>query len=213
MGFPSPLLSKFIFCGAALCVSCAVFAQRTPPQKSVLCCEDENGRPVCGDVLPTACYGRAYREMSPSGTVLRHVAAPLSPDEVTKRRAEALRQKEANEKALVQRRLDRVLMEMYSSLEEIDLSEKRALAALEKDLEDMRSHELELRKREATLQHEKQLYSDSELPAKLTQELASVTQEREAYRKLITAKESERAAMRERYIQDRKRFAELTRDE
>ncbi|MBK7025170.1 MAG: hypothetical protein IPH41_17360 [Sulfuritalea sp.] len=32
-----------------------------------LCCHDEAGRQVCGDVLPAACYGRAYRELGDTG--------------------------------------------------------------------------------------------------------------------------------------------------
>ena len=27
------------------------------------CCNDSNGKQVCGDILPQACYGRAYREI------------------------------------------------------------------------------------------------------------------------------------------------------
>ena len=41
---------------------------------NIYCCEDANGRSVCGDVLPVQCYGRAYREISPQGIVRRVVA-------------------------------------------------------------------------------------------------------------------------------------------
>ena len=33
-------------------------------RRSIYCC-DVGGQPVCGDIPPAACYGRAYREMSP----------------------------------------------------------------------------------------------------------------------------------------------------
>lgn len=207
-----PLVPRVLLCSVALCLSGPLFAQSRggAPSKTVLCCEDENNRPICGDVLPAACYGRAYREMSSSGTILRQVAAPLSPEEIAQRRVEAQRQKEENERAIVQRKLDRALLEMYTDAEEIDLSEKRALADLEKDIGDLRAHELELHKKEATLQHETQLYGDGELPSKLAKELAAITKERVSYRELIATKEGERKAIRERYAQERKRFAELT---
>ena len=209
MAFPFPRLHKVFFFGLTFCLSWQASAQSS---RTVICCEGDHGRPVCGDVLPSACYGRAYREMTPSGIVLRYVAAPLTPEEAAERRALAKRQKEENEQALIQRRLDRTLIEMYSSSEDIDLSEKRALNDLEKDLNDLRVHELELRKREATLQHETQLYSDTEMPKKLSQELDSVTKERNSYRTLISSKEAEHNAIKERYANDRKRYAELMKE-
>ena len=56
-------------------------AQAQAGGRTTYCC-DVGGQPVCGDILPAACYGRAYREMSPSGLVRRTVAAPLTPQEI-----------------------------------------------------------------------------------------------------------------------------------
>ncbi len=207
MAFP-PLVRLFLCGSLALSVAAPVFAQTD--KKTVLCCEDENGRPICGDVLPSVCYGRAYREILPSGTVLRSVAAPLTPEELAKRKVQMQREKEESERAIVQRRLDRILLEMYGSVDDIDLSEKRALEDLEKDLDNLRTQELELRKKEATLQHEKQMYSGAELPQKLAQELDTLGKELVSFRTLITTKEEERKSIRERYKADRRRFVELT---
>ena len=57
----------------------AVQAQAQAGGRTTYCC-DVGGQPVCGDILPAACYGRAYREISPSGLVRRTVAAPLTPE-------------------------------------------------------------------------------------------------------------------------------------
>ncbi|MDV7395017.1 hypothetical protein RZS08_26770, partial [Arthrospira platensis SPKY1] len=77
--------------------------------RTIYCC-DVGGQPVCGDILPAACYGRAYREMSPSGVVRRVVAAPLTPEEIA-RRSEAERQHRAAEAdRLRQLRLDQALL-------------------------------------------------------------------------------------------------------
>ena len=87
MGFPRAerVLAGFA-CTVALVASSGTLAAQQSGGASIYCC-DVGGQPVCGDILPAACYGRAYREMSPSGTVRRTVAAPLTPDEIAQRAA------------------------------------------------------------------------------------------------------------------------------
>ena len=55
--------------GLAGLACCVLFAlspgevrAQTTTAKIVYCC-DVGGQPVCGDILPAACYGRAYREV------------------------------------------------------------------------------------------------------------------------------------------------------
>ncbi|HRG71572.1 MAG TPA: hypothetical protein PLH95_08025, partial [Thauera aminoaromatica] len=78
MGFPRAerVLAGFA-CTVALVASSGTLAAQQSGGASIYCC-DVGGQPVCGDILPAACYGRAYREMSPSGIVRRTVPAPLT---------------------------------------------------------------------------------------------------------------------------------------
>ena len=57
------------------------------------CCVDANGKQVCGDLLPQACYGRAYRELGPNGQTLRNVEAPLTAEQRATRSAEEAQRK------------------------------------------------------------------------------------------------------------------------
>ena len=84
MGFPRAerVLAGFS-CALALTVSSGTLAAQPAGAASIYCC-DVGGQPVCGDILPAACYGRAYREMSPSGIVRRTVPAPLTADELSR---------------------------------------------------------------------------------------------------------------------------------
>ena len=45
------------------------------------CCNDASGKQVCGDILPQACYGRAYRELGSNGQTIRTVDAPLTAEQ------------------------------------------------------------------------------------------------------------------------------------
>ena len=47
----------------------------------IFCCDDQSGKQVCGDILPSACYGRAYRELGQSGRTSRVVEAPLTAEQ------------------------------------------------------------------------------------------------------------------------------------
>lgn len=190
-----------------------LFAVPTPAHaqavKSIYCCDDENGRPICGDVLPSACFGRAYREMSPQGAVRRYVDAPLSREERA-RRAEAERlEREEAARLLVQRRLDEALFETYPSLEAIDEREARALAEIERSVADVRLREQELQEQRKRYEQEAEFYQGRDMPRELENALRSVDTEMAAYRSVIDSKDAEKDALRERFAADRKRYAEL----
>ena len=52
------------------------------------CCHDATGKQVCGDILPQACYGRAYREVGSNGQTIRTFDAPLTAEQRALRTAE-----------------------------------------------------------------------------------------------------------------------------
>jgi hypothetical protein len=177
--------------------------------RSIYCCEDANGRPVCGDVLPAACYGRAYREISPQGTVRRHVAAPLTPQEIARRDAEAKRRKAEEERRLKQRRLDEALLETYKSLEDIDVRQDRALAQVQSGIESLRVREAELVVRRGEVEAEFDSYHGRDVPRELSNRLRNVDSELASHRTVIDAKTREMDAIRARFAADRRRYAEL----
>lgn len=177
--------------------------------RSIYCCDDANGRPVCGDVLPAVCYGRAYREISPQGSVRRHVAAPLTREEVARRDAEEKRRKDEEERRLKQRRLDQALLETYTGLEDIDVRQERALAEVERSLEGLLAREAELRRRRLREEGEAGAYRGRELPRALANSLRDIDSELASLRTVIEAKTREIDAIRARFAADRRRYAEL----
>lgn len=177
--------------------------------RSIFCCENDAGRPLCGDVLPAACFGRAYREISPQGAVRRHVEAPLSREELAKR-AEAERLERAAEvKRLAQQRLDEALFETYPSLEAIDEREDRALAEVERATEALRERMYELRDERKRLTSEAEFYAGRDMPRELENALRSLESEEASFKGLMEARAAEKAAIKERYAADRRRYAEL----
>ena len=116
MGFPRAerVLAGFSWV-FALAVSSGTLAAQPAGAASIYCC-DVGGQPVCGDILPAACYGRAYREMSPSGIVRRSVPAPLTADEIAQRAAAEHKRRAEEAERMRQLRLDQALLETYRDM-------------------------------------------------------------------------------------------------
>ncbi len=204
----SPRTTSLIVVALAL-VPVSAAAQQHLGAKTIYCCEDDRGVTACSDILPQICYGRAYREITPQGTVRRHVSAPPSREEMARRDAEAEQRRLREVERLRQRRLDEALMQTYTSLEEVDVREERALADVEKTVREVRAKEIELIDQRARLRSEAEFYKDRELPRELSVSLRSVEAELAAYRSVLEAKEGEREAIKARYATDRRRYAEL----
>lgn len=178
-------------------------------QQTIYCCDDERGRPVCGDVLPSACFGKAYREISPQGTVRRHVAAPLTAEEIARRNAEEQRKREEEARLAIQRRLDQALLETYQSLDDIDYLEARALAEVDRDLVVIEERERELAMQRELLVQESEFYVGRDLPREIATGLRLIDTELAAYQSVRVAKDAEKQSIRERFAADRRRYAEL----
>lgn len=177
--------------------------------KTIFCCEDDNGRPVCGDVLPSQCYGRAYREMTPQGVVRRQVNAPLTKAELAEREAEARARAVAEARERIQRRQDEALFETYPTLEAIDEREARALAEVDRSVELVLVREQELLEQRKRFDQETEFYRGRDLPRDLKSALQVIDSELASHKEFIKQKDAERAAIRDRFNADRLRYIEL----
>lgn len=176
--------------------------------RTIYCC-DVGGQPVCGDILPAACYGRAYREMSPSGVVRRTVSAPLTAEEIA-RRAETERQRRAEEAdRLRQLRLDQALLETYRSLKDLDSRRDRELRDLDRSIRELRERESELVERQQALINEATRTEDSAVAASLEEDIRTLDSEIVTQSRIIAAKLRERSAVLDRFEEHRQRYVEL----
>ena len=187
-------------------------AAQPPATRSIYCC-DVGGQPICGDILPAACYGRAYRELSPSGVVRRTVPAPLTADELS-RRAELERQRRAEEaERQRQQRLDQALLETYRSLDDLERRRDRELRDVERTLEALREREAALVERQRALIQDATRTDKSDVAASLERDIRTLDSEIVAQRGVLEAKTRERAAVLERFAEDRRRYLELTAED
>lgn len=200
--------------GAILCAGLLAdlpAAAQSAPGRVIYCC-DVNGQQVCGDILPKACYGRAYREINPSGTVRRYVAAPMSPEEVAQRRAEERRQRAEYAAQLKQQRLDEALLETYRDLADLDNRRDREINALDRSLQLLREREVELveRQNELIALAARTGTRDQIQASQLEDDIRNLDREILSQRSVIDAKLRERSAVLDRFDEDRQRYIELT---
>jgi len=172
------------------------------------CCTDASGHRACGDTLPQVCYERAYREVSPGGRVVREIEAPLTSEQRSKRDAELKAQRDKAIKEADAKRRDRVLIDSYASVEEIDARRDREVASITIDLKRAKAQETDLLAARAKL--EKLKPSSGAIPRDVVEDLMTNTSELAAARSIIDSKQRDIDATRARFDADRNRFVELT---
>ncbi|MFT3735094.1 MAG: hypothetical protein QM776_08725 [Rhodocyclaceae bacterium] len=183
------------------------YAQGSAPARTY-CCADNNGRKICGDTLPQVCYDRAYTELSGSGRAVREIAAPMTAEQRAKYDAEL---KAARERAIREaeaKRRDRVLLDSYARVEEIDARRDREIASVEADLKRARALETDLMTKRTAL--EKLKPATGQIPRDVAEDLVTNTGELAATRSVIDSKQRDIEAIRNRFEMDRTRFIELS---
>ena len=176
----------------------------------IYCCHDQSGRQVCGDIMPSVCVGRAYRELGESGRTSRQVEAPLTAEERARRQAEEEKRKEQERLLIAQRRLDQALLNTYGSEKDIAIMRGRAERDLADAIKAAENRIAELRRQRKKFEDEAEFYRNRQLPADVAKGLRDIDFEIHAQESVIESKKRDQAAVRAKYDEDLRRFRELT---
>lgn len=182
--------------------------------QTIYCCEAA-GQTQCSDVLPPACYGQAYREVGPQGTVRKKVPAPPTQAEIARRKADEERGREEEARARKVRRLDQALLETYTSVADLDRRRDRALADADRGLANLRAREASILERRREILPEEhpdpaQPVPEHKVTRAQAEALRDIDSELAAHRSVLESKLRERESVRQRYEEDRQRYLELT---
>lgn len=198
---------------ALLCAAIGMAAAPAWPQQgaasTLYCCESAQGRRVCGDVLPSECFGREYRELGAHGVVRRIVPAPLTREQIAKREADEQRRKEEAERIEKENLADQILIDTYTGLADIDAREQEALKAIDSAVAGARSGVEALLKQRKRYEEEAEFYVGRQLPRAIESGMKAIDSELESIEALTTQREAEKVAVRARFAIDRKRYKEL----
>ena len=178
---------------------------------NLFCCNDSNGKQVCGDLLPQACYGKAYREIGESGRTLRYVEAPLTAEQRAQRAAEEEKRKVEEEKRKEQQRKDQALLETYGSAKDIETMRQRAQDDVLKSIKAAEVSIVEIRKKRKAFENEAEFYKKKAMPPDVQKGLRTTEFEIKAQQSVIEAKKKELEIIRVKYDEDLKRYNELSK--
>lgn len=198
------LISTLLFASSAL------LAMGAAAQTRIYCCDDANGRKVCGDFLPPACQGRAYEERDNRGFVSKTVEAPLTAEQQARRAAEQARKDEEAKKAAEERRRSLALLATYSSEKDINAARDRALAEVEKNMKQSQQRLDEANKKKKKIESDREFYKGKPLPEQVRADIRDNQKEIEAQQAAVAAKAKEMEEVRSRFADEKKRYLELT---
>ncbi len=199
-------LTGLCFFALALCFSGASMAAG-----KLFCCIDASGKQECGDILPQACYGRAYREIGESGRTVRQVEAPLTAEQRAQRAAEEERLK-AEELVLKEKqRKDQALLNTYGSEKDIEAMRLRAQTDVFKAIKAAEDKITEIRLLRKKFEDEAEFYKKKQVPAEVKKGLNDADFEIKAQESVIESKKKELDTIRVKYDEDHRRYLEISR--
>jgi hypothetical protein len=203
---------------AAVLVSTAALPQSRPGQKksggeAVFRCVDANGQAHFGDSQPAECAGRDTQVLNDRGTVLRVIEGEQSRAARLKAEAqEAIARKQRDDRA----QRDRMLIETYLSVEDIERLRNQRLELLEAQVTVTRQNIVAMRDRQSKLQDQVarfRPYSDDPdalpLPDHLAEDMVNTVRSMQTYQKSIVSKLAEQEQLKAEFSRDIARFKQL----
>ena len=192
-----------------LVVAALGFCASATAAGNLYCCYDAGGKQVCGDLLPQACYGRAYREIGTTGRTVRNVEAPLTAEQRAERAEEEAQLKIEEAANREQRRKDQALLNTYSSEKEIEFLRARANGDVQKAIAAAEAKIAEIRAQRKKYENEAEFYQKTEMPAEVHKGLLDADFEIKAQELVIESKTKELEIIREKYDEDLRRFRDI----
>ena len=177
----------------------------------LFCCNDANGKQVCGDLMLQECYGRAYRELGDTGRTVRNVEAPLTAEQRAERAAEDEKRKLEEAAMKEQQRKDQALLNTYGSVRDIEAMRDRALGDVQKSISDAEARIAEIRAQRVKFQNEAEFYKKKQLPPEVQKGLKDADFEIKAQQSVIDSKKKEMEIIREKYDEDKRQYLDLSR--
>ena len=178
---------------------------------NLFCCIDTNGKQICGDLLPQACYGRAYREIGDSGRTLRNVEAPLTAEQRALRAVEDEKRKAEEAARREQQRKDQALLNTYGNERDIEAMRTRAQDDVQKSIKAAEAKISEIRAQRKKFENEAEFYKRKKMPADIQKGLSDADFEIKAQESIIEAKTKELDIIRQKYDEDKRNFIDLSK--
>ena len=160
---------------------------------------DDKGVVHYTDKMPAEDINKAATVLDKQARPVKHIDPPLTPEQRAARDAEE-KKKQALQKSQEEAdRQDRALMQSFTSVDEIELSKKRALATIDGQVQSSHAYVEQLGKRKDEIEARKAALGKKPVPDAMEREIASIEAEIARQGDLLHQREQERAATASRY--------------
>jgi len=206
---------RIALCAALLAATGVAAAQskQGSTQGAFYRCKDASGKPIVASSMPPECRGRDTEVLNSSGTVIETIDSDVTRERKAAQAAEEERQlKERNE----QMQRDRVLLETYLSVTDIERLRDQRLELLQAQYRVAEQHIATLHERLNQLRQQSarfKPYSEAPnappLPEHLAEALMNTVRSIEVDRATLETNKKEQAELSAKFERDIKRFREL----
>lgn len=182
-----------------------------PSHAGIKCWTDKHGDRACGDSVPPEYSQEGHEVLNQQGIVIKEQAAAKTPQQLAAERKKKEQEAAAERKREAQAKRDRVLLDTFSSEDDLKLARDGKLAAIESQIKltegqlDKLQHNLD-----DSIKAAAQMERQGKEPSKQIKEnIANVRKQIAENQQFIASKRLERKHVRARFAADIKRFREL----
>lgn len=182
-------------------------------QAQIFTCRNASGQLITSDRPLPECGDRPVRELTPNGRVVREIPAPLTPQQRAERAAQEERERRLQEQQAEERRLDRLLLSRYDSVEAIEAARKRSLEVSEEGAKSARDRMTLLDRERKVAQAELDALqaTGKPIPMPLRRKLEALAEQIRQEASQIGYQEEEIKRINARFDTERARYLELIR--
>ena len=167
---------------------------------------DDKGVVHYTDSLPPDAVDKGNVELNKQGITVGKTEPNATPEQRRAREAEAERAKQDAKDQQEAARLDRALLDSYTSEQDIELAKSRSLRTIEQSVESARAYIAQLTKRKEAMAAAKVNPNDKNAAAANERELARINSDLDHQQEFLTRKQTEMNNLIARYDNDKERW-------
>ena len=180
-------------------------------QAGIKCWTDKDGNRACGDSIPPEYSQEGHEVLNQQGIVVKEQAAAKTPEQLAAERKKKEEEEVAARKRAAQAKRDRVLLDTFSSEDDLKLARDGKIAAIESQI---KLTEGQIEKLQHNLDDSIKAAAAMERQGKepskqIKNNIASVRQQISDNQQFIASKRQEQKQVRTQAAADLKRFREL----
>lgn len=188
-----------------------MFAVFNNTQARIVCWTNSDGVRECGDSVPPEYSQQGHKEFSEQGIIVDETEAAMTDTELEELKRITAEKAEQKRREEVQKRRDRMLLDTFASVEDIELARDRKISAIDSSisLAERRINKLREEKDRLITKAAGFERQGKEIPEYIAEDINRVDRQITANNEFIADKREEQEVVRARHDLDIKRYNEI----